>query len=114
MLWKSHGTQEGFTLTIRSKKIRDSACGEECTLRLTGTCNGNSETVVLCHVGKIRGMAIKCNDSFAIYACAACHDALDGRVKYSHELNPNISEDVLRALELTQNRLIEKGLMVIK
>ena len=101
-------------MAIRSKKLRDSARGEECTLRLTGTCNHNPETVVLCHVGKIRGMAFKCNDSFAIYACSACHSAIDGRAKYSHELNPNLSEDVLRALELTQNRLIEKGLMVIK
>lgn len=98
----------------RSKKLRDSARGKNCTLRLIGTCNGNNETTVLCHVGRRRGMGIKSSDSMSIYACSSCHDALDGRTKYDEILNTNIYEDVLRALEETQEQFIDEGLMVIK
>lgn len=95
-------------------KIRKSAKGKSCTVRLIGTCNGNSETVVFAHIGKIRGWAFKCGDNFGVYACSSCHDAIDGRAKYDKELNPNIEEDKLRALEETQGILINEGLMVIK
>lgn len=101
-------------MLARSKKLRESAKWENCTLRLIGTCNHNAETTVLCHVGKSKGVGIKCGDNMAIYACSSCHDAIDGRVKYDKVSNPSISEDILRALESTQNLLIEKGLMVIK
>ena len=96
---------------IKSKKIRESARGEDCTLRL-GNCSSN-ETVVLCHIGRRRGMGMKCSDTFSIYACAACHDVIDGRVKTEfskHEL----STEKLRSIEETQELLIEKGLLVAK
>lgn len=99
---------------VRSKNLRNSARGKSCTLRLIGTCNGNGETTVLCHVGRRRGMGLKSSDSMSIYACSSCHDALDGRVKYDESLNPNIYEDVLRAVEETQEQFIEEGIMVIK
>lgn len=59
-------------------------------------------------------MGIKSSDAMSIYACSNCHDALDGRVKYDEELNPNIYKDVLRAVEETQEQFINEGLMVIK
>ncbi len=89
-------------------KIRKSARGQDCTLRLTD-CASN-ETVVLCHIGRYKGMAIKCADSFAVYACCKCHDIIDGRVKSEfskHELNT----EKLRALEETQKILLNKGLL---
>lgn len=86
----------------------------DCTLRLTGTCNGNHETTVLCHIGKAGGMGIKCGDNMAIYACSDCHDAIDGKASYDSMLNPNLHEDLLRALEETQSIWIAEGLMVIK
>ncbi|CAM0103337.1 hypothetical protein PODOV084v1_p0035 [Vibrio phage 340E47.2] len=98
----------------RSKKLQASARGQDCALRLIGTCNGNPETVVLCHIGKVRGMACKAGDNMAIFACSACHDAIDGRAKYDKELNPNLAEDFLRALEETQQIHIDNELMVIK
>ena len=64
---------------LRVTKIRKSARGEDCTLRLE-VCNGNPETTVLAHIGHNRGMGIKCADYFAVYACSACHDVIDGRV----------------------------------
>lgn len=91
---------------MKSKKIRNSARGEDCSLRL-GICS-HPETVVLAHIGRRRGMGIKCSDHFAVYACSACHDIIDGRVN-----NPglDLEKEKLRALEETQEKLIEKELL---
>lgn len=93
-----------------TKKIRNSAKGEDCSLRL-GNCSSN-ETVVLCHVGRSRGMGIKCSDHFAVYACSNCHDIIDGRVNNGFDLN--LEKEKIRALEETQLKLISKGLLCIK
>jgi Fe-S oxidoreductase len=92
----------------RSKKIMKSAKGEDCTLRLVGICNFNPETTVAAHVGVRRGMAIKCGDNMVVYACSSCHSAIDsaGRDQYA--------SDKLRAIEETQEKLIEKGLLVVE
>ena len=88
-------------------KIRKSARGEHCTL-LLGNCSSD-ETVVLCHIGKNRGMAIKCSDHFAVYACSSCHDIIDGRAKSQYG-KLELDSIKLIALERTQQKLIEKGL----
>ena len=90
----------------KQSKITKSARGEDCTL-LLGNCSGN-DTVVLCHIGKNRGMAYKCGDHFAVYACSNCHDIIDGRAKPVYVLS--IDDAKLTALERTQQKLIEKGL----
>lgn len=92
----------------RSKKIMKSAKGEDCTLRLVGICNFNPETTIAAHVGVRRGMAIKCGDNMVAYACSSCHAAIDsaGREEYA--------ADKLRAIEETQEKLIEKGLLVVE
>jgi len=59
-------------------KLRKSAKGRECTVRLP-CCNHNPETVVLAHLSG-GGMGLKRPDIHGAYACSACHDALDGRV----------------------------------
>ena len=92
----------------RSKKIMASAKGENCTLRLIGVCNFNPETTVCAHVGALRGMGIKAGDNMVIYACSSCHAEIDSKGKSAY------AYDKLRALEETQERLIEKGIMVIK
>tara|TARA_R110000851_G_C12968055_1_gene555021 strand:- start:42 stop:329 length:288 start_codon:yes stop_codon:yes gene_type:complete len=94
-----------------SKKIRNSARDEDCSLRL-GTCS-SPETVILAHVGRNRGIGIKCADYFAVYACFNCHDIIDGRVK-SDLTKDEINSEKIRALEETQGKLIDKGLLVIK
>ncbi len=66
-------------MSLISKKIRNSARGQQCLVRIHGVCNGNSETVVLAHVGRGSGMGQKCDDIHAAYACSSCHDAIDGR-----------------------------------
>jgi hypothetical protein len=62
--------------------IRASANGEECHVRLLGTCNGRTDTTVWSHwpgLDADRGMGLKAVDLAGAYACAACHDAVDGR-----------------------------------
>jgi len=95
---------------MASSKIRESARGEDCSLRL-GMCS-SPETVILAHIGRNRGMGIKCADYFAVYACSNCHDIIDGRVNSSF-MNLDLDSEKLRALEETQGKLISKGLLEI-
>lgn len=65
----------------KTSKIRQSAKGEECTLRFEG-CLYTTETTVLCHSNLLadgRGMGIKSPDLRAAYGCFHCHNILDGR-----------------------------------
>lgn len=95
----------------KQTKITKSARGEDCTL-LLGNCSSN-ETVVLCHIGKDRGMGYKCGDHFAIYACSHCHDIIDGRFRYIDFTKLELAKIKLIALERTQQKLINKGLLKI-
>ena len=92
-------------------KIRKSARGEDCSLRLV-PCSSN-ETTILAHIGRNRGMAIKCADYFAVYACSNCHDVIDGRVNAGFS-KTELQAEKLRALEETQGKLIDKGLLCLK
>jgi hypothetical protein len=95
----------------KQTKFTKSARGQDCTL-LLGNCSGN-ETVVLCHIGKNRGMAIKCGDHFAVYGCGNCHKIIDGQVK-SEFSQGELAEIKLIALERTQQKFIDKGLLCLK
>lgn len=90
-------------------KIRQSAQGEMCTVRM-GCCNSNPETTVLAHLPcKHSGMGMKSPDSIAVFACSNCHDVMDGRAKGEIDW-----KDILRALAETHARLIVKGVMILK
>ncbi|MEX0385844.1 nuclease domain-containing protein [Spiribacter onubensis] len=96
---------------VRSKKLRESARGEHCTLRLPGHCNGNPETSVLCHLPHgVRGVGIKASDDHAVIACSGCHDALDKRalVKISQG---ELYECMVRAMAETHAIWREKELV---
>ncbi|MDW6094035.1 nuclease domain-containing protein [Vibrio rhizosphaerae] len=88
------------------------AKGQGCTLRLSGICNFNPETTVACHIGKIRGMALKCGDNMVVFACNNCHDVIDGRVNHGIP-DGELAQDKLRALEETQRILIDIGLISV-
>lgn len=65
-----------------SQAIRDSARGEECSVRLVGVCNNDPATTVWSHLPGIdgdRGMGIKSLDLCGAACCSACHDVIDGR-----------------------------------
>ncbi|TQV82839.1 DUF1364 domain-containing protein [Aliikangiella coralliicola] len=96
----------------KSKKITQSAKGEECQIRIPGVCNFNEETTVFCHLNGA-GMALKNNDNEGAYGCSNCHAAMDGQLKttFSHdELKLMHLEAVMR----TQRILLEKELIVLK
>ncbi len=95
----------------KQTKITKSARGEDCTL-LLGNCSGN-DTVVLCHIGKNRGIGYKCSDHFAVYGCANCHKIIDGQVKSPFSIDA-LTGIKLMALERTQQKLIDKGLLCLK
>lgn len=90
-------------------KIRKSARGEDCTVRIPDVCNFNPETVILAHLNG-GGAGMKHHDIHASYCCSSCHDAIDGRMKteYTHnELKQMHYEGMVR----TQMILIKKGLI---
>ena len=64
-------------------KLRESARGQECHLRLPGVCNFDPETTVLAHINRvgISGVGQKPPDVCGVFACSACHDVIDRRAK---------------------------------
>lgn len=98
---------------IRSKKLRESARDEQCTLQIVGVCNSDPATTVLAHLpDESHGIGLKADDYCACYACSACHDVIDGRAKtlyWQHEKDWYLR----RAMVRTWRRFIEKGLVKI-
>lgn len=88
---------------LRVSKITKSARGEDCSLRVSPNC-GDTETTVFCHLNSnYRGVGIKSPDLFGVYGCYECHLLLDAsKVDY---------QDQLRALQETQMKLTNKGLL---
>ena len=98
-------------MRVVSKKIRNAARGQSCTLRLSD-CNFNPETTVLAHLPNgFKGMGMKGLDSVAVFACSSCHDAIDGRV---HNTGPIDWRDITRALAETHAILIDAGIVEVK
>jgi hypothetical protein len=96
-------------IQVKSKKIRDSARGEECLIRIPSVCNRNPETTVFCHLPEL-AMGGKSSDLFGAYGCSSCHDCVDGRVTIGIDLLEIIIyfyEGIFR----TQQILINKGLV---
>ncbi|WP_349677120.1 nuclease domain-containing protein [Marinobacter sp. UBA2678] len=94
-------------------KIRESAKGEPCLVRVPGVCNGNSDTTVLAHLNG-GGIGWKNEDHKAAYACSACHGWLDGG--YATQGYSRATRDLwhLEGVVRTQDRLIEKGHIEVK
>ena len=97
-------------MRVVSKVIRDSARGQDCTLRLPG-CLWTTDTTVLAHLPcGHRGTGMKGPDTVAVYACQACHDVIDGR----RPGDPLTLADALRALAETHERMIDAGLLTVR
>lgn len=96
-------------MRIISQKLRDSARGQACTLRLDG-CGYDNGTIVLAHLpcGQ-KGMGMKGPDMIACFACANCHGVIDSRVKGEFT-----GADLLRALAETQLIWINQGLLKVQ
>ena len=94
----------------KQAKIRKSARGECCSLRL-GQC-ASDETVILAHIGKNKGWGQKCADWMAVYACFTCHDIIDGRQKSEYTAD-QLNTEKIRALEETLGKLFDKELLCV-
>jgi hypothetical protein len=63
-----------------SQKLKDSAKGQDCTIRLPGICNFRPETTVLCHLNG-GGTGTKKSDLFAAFGCSDCHNEVDRKTR---------------------------------
>lgn len=100
---------------IRSKKLRDSARGQPCTLQIAGVCNGDWSTTVLAHLpDESHGMAKKSDDVSSCYACDACHSVLDGRAKWPASELEHKDWYLRRAQTRTLRAMFHDGLISIK
>ena len=102
---------------IRSKALRDSAHGQRCTLQIVGVCKWDAATTVLAHFPFLSGggMALKCDDICAAYACSACHDVMDGRVPGPvREWPPEKYFYAARGMAKTLRRAYELGILTLK
>lgn len=105
---------------IISKKLRALAEGQDCTLRLAGVCNYDTETTVLAHLpDESNGMGRKPDDISACFACSSCHDYIDGRVK-ANRIDPDFADSqhdlmlMRRAQTRTMRIAIEAGVLILK
>jgi len=100
-------------MKIVSKALRNSARGQDCTLRIPGVCNFNPETTVLAHLPcGHKGMGMKSPDNMAVFAFSNCHDFIDQR---SGKSKADIDAwDLLRALAETHSIMISEELIKIK
>lgn len=97
------------TPNVVSPIARKNAREQDCTLCLP-CCNHDRSTVSLCHLRMFgaAGMAEKPDDWFAVFACSACHDALDRRNSMTAGLWG--FEDVLIALHRTLKTQFAAGI----
>lgn len=92
-------------------KIRKSAKGEDCQIRIPGVCSFNPEETVLAHDGGA-GIATKSNDIHSAYSCYQCHLVVDGaKSVWSYDQVRVMFYD---GMVRTQLILIEKGLISVK
>jgi hypothetical protein len=93
-------------------KLRKSAQGQECQIRIPGVCNGNPETTVLAHLNG-GGMGAKRSDIHAAYACSDCHDFVDGRSGHDNREQSNRVIYHLQGVIRTQEIMLKEGLIKI-
>jgi hypothetical protein len=98
----------------KRQDIRDSARGEECTIRLPG-CDGGGETTVWCHLPEAvagRGLALKGIDLLGAFGCRSCHDIVDRRAPRPGRMTEqDVSLTFYRALARSIVRLAQRGLI---
>ena len=66
-------------LLVLMSKLRESARGQECQVRLPAICNFDSATTILAHLGGA-GIGKKHADLHASFCCSSCHSVVDGAV----------------------------------
>ena len=94
-------------------KLRKTAKGKPCCLRLPGICNRNPETTVLAHINsEYKGVALKSPDICGTRACSSCHAVLDGsRSEIEALTGATYHEIALMGLIRTLKSYIEEGIL---
>lgn len=103
-----------FPKSIRheSAKLRKSAKGRECMVRIPNYCNGNNDTTVLAHQNG-GGAGTKHSDLLAAFCCSGCHDVVDGRVRTKAFTKDEIDLMLLEGVMRTQQWWLDNGLVVL-
>lgn len=80
--------------------LRKAARGRPCLVRLP-CCNHDPDTTVLAHIRRsgIAGMGQKPPDVCGVWACSACHDAIDGRAGKVLVSDADVLDALLRTLK---------------
>jgi hypothetical protein len=95
---------------IKSKKYRDAAKGQPCTLNIAGVCNYDPETTVFCHFpDESHGMGKKSDDISGGDGCSDCHDWIDGRTGSHHSVDTDFY--MRRSQTRTLRNRIERGIV---
>lgn len=98
-------------LEEKMSKITESARNQPCLVRIPSICNFDPSTTVLAHLNG-GGIGMKTPDIHGAYACSACHDAIDGRIKTP--FSPDELELMHRqGVERTINLLIAQRLVML-
>ena len=90
-------------------KLRKSAKGQQCQIRIPGVCRNETETVCLCHLNGA-GWARKSLDIHAAYGCQFCHNAVDGRLPTGWD-NDLLKLWFLEGVIRTQEIMVKNGLI---
>lgn len=90
-------------------KIRRSARGQDCQVRIPLVCSFDPETVVLAHKNG-GGMGMKNPDYLAAYCCDRCHSVIDGRVRSEYSAD-EIAIMFYEGIFRTQMQLFEAGIL---
>jgi len=98
---------------MAKNKIRESARGEDCQVRIPGICNFNPETTILAHLNG-GGMGMKNPDYQGAYCCSNCHDAIDLRRYKARYCYDTLKLFHLEGVIRTQEILRKKGLIKIE
>jgi hypothetical protein len=94
-----------------SKKLRNSARGQPCLVRLPGICKSRTDTTVLAHLNG-GGMGAKKSDIFGAFACHECHSEID---RITRKMDASYVELAHRqGVERTQQYWLENGYISVK
>ena len=94
-------------------KLRESARGQQCQIRIPGVCNHDPETTVLCHQNG-GGMGMKTSDIEGAFGCNLCHDVVDGRTRQYHYTRNEIKLMFFEAAARTREYWLKNGFITTK
>ena len=90
-------------------KLRRSAEGMPCFVRIPSVCNHNPETTVLAHLNG-GGMGMKHDNLFGAFCCSNCHDEYDRRTR--HHDKDLVDLSFFHGMQRTQQWWLDNGMVI--